>query len=57
MERERSPSEASVPNLWISHQSTALSGDLVVDGDVLIAGTRASLEVGEHRLEIHGDLE
>jgi alpha-tubulin suppressor-like RCC1 family protein len=50
------PLRGQLPNLWVSHQATALSGDLVVDGDVQIAGTRASLEVGEHRLEIHGDL-
>ena len=46
----------TLPNLWVGHTATLLSGATVVTGDVLVEGTDASFEIGEHRLEIGGDL-
>jgi alpha-tubulin suppressor-like RCC1 family protein len=47
----------SVPNLWVANGITRLSGNLAVGGDVLVAGTLATLDVGAHRLEVEGGLE
>ncbi len=46
----------TLPNLWAGHTTTVLSGDVVVAADVLVEGTDASLEIGQHRLQIAGDL-
>jgi hypothetical protein len=49
--------QGNVPNLWIGHGTTRLTGNLQVAGPLLIEGPQASLEVREHRLEIGGSLE